>query len=230
MKAGMDGMGRRVAVAAVGVIGLLPGVATAEVDAGEAVEPLARHRVSATGALTSSDCYQVQFSYHYMIWRYLGVGGSVGNWQNYFQNGHAHGAGWYVDDDDNKPWNLYLRPSVVLKSPALRIKGVDLSLYAEPGVMLNIPYRRVCIESTHNSMVVDYDYISTTGGQWLAFDIHVGINVDIDPLGISLGYLMSNLDVYSQQRHLSYNGVSFRNFYPKKRFMQGAYLTLSYSF
>ena len=31
---------------------------------------------------------------------------------------------------------------------------------------------------------------------------------------ISVGYLMSNLDIYSQMRHLSYEGISFEKFYP----------------
>lgn len=188
------------------------------------------HRASITGALTSSDCYQIQLSYHYMIWKFVGVGGSIGNWQNYYENGYASGANWSIDDDDNKPWNIYLRPSLVLKSPSFRIKQVCLSLYAEPGIMLNIPYSKVCIEKTHNLQVVDYDYISTNKGQWLAWDVHLGINVDAGPCGVSIGYLMSNLDVYSHFRNLSYNGVSFREFYPKKLFMQGAYLTLSYNF
>ncbi len=47
---------------------------------------------------------------------------------------------------------------------------------------------------------------------------------------ISVGYLMSNLDIYSQMRHLSYEGISFEKFYPKRNFMQGAYLSCSYYF
>ena len=41
---------------------------------------------------------------------------------------------------------------------------------------------------------------------------------------------MSNLDVYNQYRHLSYNENSFDKFYPKKPFMQGAYISCSYNF
>lgn len=165
-----------------------------------------------------------------MIWNIFGVGCGLGNWQNYYEDGYASGHDWAIDDDDNKPWNLYLRPSVVLKSPELRIKQVSLSLYAEPGLMLNIPYTKVCIERSYNLQVVDYDYISTSKEQWLAVDVHLGVNADIGPCGFSVGYLMSNLDIYSHFRHLSYNGVSFSEFYPEKSFMQGAYLTLSYNF
>lgn len=205
--------------------------ATAKAETINDDESFTHHRASITGVLTSSDCYQIQLSYHYMFWKFFGAGGSIGVWQNYFEDGRASGSNWSVDDDDNKPGNLYLRPSVVLKSPSIRIKQVFLSLYAEPGIMLNIPYKRVCIEKTHNLQVVDYDYVSTNRGQWIAFDIHFGVNLDVGPCGIGVGYLMSNLDIYSQFRKLSYDDVSFKDFYPKKKsFMQGAYLTLSYNF
>ena len=196
----------------------------------DGVVEFTHHRASITGALTTSDAYQVQFSYHYMIWPCLGAGGGVGVWKNWYENGRASGPAWSIEDDDNKPTNIYLRPSVVLKTPAVNVADIAFSLYAEPGVMLCVPYQRVCIEKTAGPAVVDYDYISTTRGQWLAIDLHLGINADIGSCGFSIGYLVSNLDIYRQYRHLSYGGVSFAKFYPGRNLMQGAYLTLSYNF
>lgn len=111
-------------------------------------EYFTHNRASITGALTTSDAYQLQFSYHYMFWKYFGVGGSFGWWKNWYEDGWASGSDWSIDDDDNKPGNLYLRPSIILRSPAIDIGQVALSLYAEPGIMLNVPYQRVCIEKT----------------------------------------------------------------------------------
>ncbi len=187
------------------------------------------HRVGFNGALTSSDTWQLEFSYHYMLNKYVGLGGSVGSWEVWYEDGWASGKNWNIDEDDNKPWNFYLRPSVLLKTPALKYRACAWSLFAEPGVMLNIPYQRVCIESTPNWPAIEYDYISTTKGQWLAFDLRLGVSLDVGPCGISAGYMMSNLDVYSQYRHLSYKGISFKDFYPRKSFMQGAYISLSYN-
>lgn len=102
--------------------------------------------------------------------------------------------------EDDKPSGIYLRPSVVIKSLGLK----TWSLYAEPGLLLNIPYRRVCIENHQNAAKVDYDYISTNKGQWFAGELRLGISANIGPLDCSLGYMMSNFDIYSQQRHLSY--------------------------
>lgn len=195
----------------------------------KAGSPTPGSRVAVSGTLTSSDSYSIEASYHYMFCPYGGVGGALGYWANYYEDGWASGPDWNIDSDDNKPSNLYLRPSVVLKSPGIRYRATRWSLYAEPGVMLNIPYQRVCIESTTDWPKTDYHYISTGKGQWFAVDLRIGICATIGPCEVSVGYMMSNLDIYSQYRHLSYQGTSFKDFYPTKSFMQGAYLTLSYN-
>lgn len=189
-----------------------------------------RHRVTFSGSLTSSDTYSLEASYHYMLCPYVGVGGAFGYWANYFDDGWASGRNWNIDEDDNKPSNLYLRPSVILKSPALKYRSAAWSLYAEPGIMLNVPYQRVCIEHTANWPRTHYDYVGTTKGQWLAAELRAGISLDMGPFGISAGYLISNLDIFSQYRHLSYRGQSFSDFYPSKPLMQGAFLAATYRF
>lgn len=187
------------------------------------------HRLGFNGALTSSYSWQLEFSYHYILNKHIGLGCSVGSWEVYFEEGWASGKNWNIDEDDNKPWNFYLRPSILLKTPAWKYRACAWSLFAEPGIMLNIPYQRVGIESTPNWPKIEYDYISTTKGQWFAMDLRIGVSLDAGPCGISAGYMMSNHDVYSQYRHLSYKGNSFKGFYPHKPFMQGAYISLSYN-
>lgn len=191
--------------------------------------PRSYGRVGFSGALTSSDTYSLEASYHQMFGSYIGIGGALGYWANYYEVGWASGPNWNIDSDDNKPSNFYLRPSIVLKSPGIRYHATRWSLYAEPGVMLNIPYRRVCIESTPDWPKTDYHYISTNKGQWAAVDLRIGVCATIGPCEVIAGYMMSNLDIYSQYRHLSYQGKSFKDFYPTKSFMQGAYITLTYN-
>lgn len=188
------------------------------------------HRVSFSGALTSADTYQLEAAYHYMFNRMLGVGGSVGHWKVFYEEGWASGKDWNIESDDNKPSNLYLRPSVILKSPALHVKQLDIGLFAEPGVMLNIPYTSVWIRQTTQWPQYESKRISTNQGQWLAVDLRAGIYVNVGPCGFSAGYLMSNHDPYSQYRHLSYKGVRFERFYPRRSFTQGGYITASYYF
>ncbi len=109
-------------------------------------------RFSLNGTLTSSYSYSLDVSFHYMFGRYIGVGGAFGCWANYYEFGWASGVDWWITDEDNKPSGIYLRPSAVIKSPGLKYRATTWSLYAEPGLLLNIPYRRVCIED-HQSVV-----------------------------------------------------------------------------
>lgn len=204
--------------------------AHASEDVDERPDEYGKNRVSINGSLTSSDSYSLEAAYHYMISPYVGLGGAFGLWENYFIDGYASGTNWHIDSDYEKPSNLYLRPSVVLKSPGLRFRGASLHAYAEPGVMLNIPYCRVGIANTTYWPETEYDYVSTTKGQWFAFDMRLGVGLDIEGCSVSLGYVISNLDIYSQYRHLSYQGISFRDFYPKKSITHGAFLSLSYRF
>jgi hypothetical protein len=196
----------------------------------EDVFEFSHNRFAYTGMLTSSDSYQLEVSYHYMLTRTFGVGGSFGYWMTYFSDGYASGNDWSVASEDSKPFDLFLRPSLVLKSPAVRVKSVNLGLYAEPGMMINVPYTNVGIHQTTTWPAYEYKTASTSHGQWLAFDVRVGLYVNFERVGFSAGYFVSNHDIYSFYRHLSYRGISFRDFYPTKSFMQGAYLNMSYYF
>ena len=193
-------------------------------------DEFSNNRFSFNGTLTSSDTYSLEMAYHYMFCQYFGLGAAFGYWKNWYEDGWASGSNWNIDEDDNKPSNLYLRPSAVLKTPCIRYKATRWSFYAEPGIQLNVPYQRVCIEKTVNAFPTDHQYISTNKGQWFAVELRLGISAEIGPCGISFGYMISNLDIYSQYRQLSYNGISFEKFYPTKPCMQGAFISLSYNF
>ncbi|MBD5346603.1 MAG: hypothetical protein HDR92_05680 [Bacteroides sp.] len=213
-----------------GIGALLMALMSGGLFALSANEDAIRNRVGFSGTLTSSYTYSLDVTYHYMLSDYIGVCGALGWWKNYYEEGRAHGNHWTVDDDDLRPSNVYLRPSMVLKPPGLTYKAARWALFAEPGVMLNIPYKRVCVALTPHWPHTDYAYVSTSRGQWFAAEVRAGVNVDIELCSISFGYILSNLDIYSQYRHLSYDGISFRDFYPVKPCMQGAFLSVAFNF
>lgn len=185
------------------------------------------NRLSMSGALTSSDCWQLEMSYHYMFWRYIGIGGGAGMLKNYFVEGYPSGRDWNIDSDDEKPQFFYLHPSIVLRSPSVRIRQTRWGLYAEPGAMLTVPYTRVSIHQYNHWPTWDTAHASTKRGQWFGTDLRLGLYVDIGPASISFGYQWSNFDIYSQYRHLSYKGTSFSQFYPDKPTMHGTFLTIA---
>lgn len=188
-------------------------------------DDIEHNRITFNGWLTS-DTYSGEIGYHYMLTRHFGIGGAGGYWHIFDSRGRAAGKGWKVEESSNDPSSLYLRPSVILKSPQINI----FSLYAEPGIILNLPYQRAKIELTDNFPYIEYEYVNTSKGQWLALEMRFGIALDFDSFGITVGYIMSNLDPYSMFRHMSYNGVSFDRFYDKKSFRQGAFISASFSF
>lgn len=212
------------------IAALLPALSIYAGNKAESNFEFTHHRASISGMLTSSCSWQVELGYHYMFNRYIGIGGTIGAWKVYFEEGFASGNNWQIDSDDTKPWNIFLRPSVILKTPALKTSHIDLGLFAESGFMMNIPYSRVWIQQITDWPEYINKSISTTAGQWCALDLRAGIYANIGPCGFSIGYVVSNHDVYSQYRHLSHKGISFSNFYPQKPIIQGAYLTLSYFF
>lgn len=57
-----------------------------------AEEEALKNRVALSGLLTSSDSWQIEFSYHYMFNKYIGLGGSVGLWKVYYEEGWASGS------------------------------------------------------------------------------------------------------------------------------------------
>ena len=45
-------------------------------------EEKTHNRFGINGALTSSDSWLLEYSYHYMLNKYIGLGGSAGTWSN----------------------------------------------------------------------------------------------------------------------------------------------------
>lgn len=200
------------------------------VSSGGKEDDFGRHCLGMSGALTSSDTWQVDLSYHFMLTRNIGVGAALGSWKQYFIDGFPSGPGWEIDSEDEKISNFYLRPSVLLVSPRLFSLGLwNFALRAEPGVMMNVPYQGVCIDILEDYHTVDYKHISTSRGQWCAFECKAGIEANFMYGTISAGYMFSTLDIYGISRNLHYNGVSFGDFYPKAGVIHGAYLSLSFN-
>ena len=194
-------------------------------------EPTRHHLVSISGALTSVDTWELDFSYHYMFLPYIGIGGSFGFWEQYYTDGYPSGPNWNIQDDDEKMNNLYLRPSLFLQSPKLfGIRDAVFKLFAQPGISLNVPYKSAWVEIVRDYQVIDTKRISTIRGQWAAYDFRGGISMNVGEFGILAGYCTSNLDISGMARHLSYNGTPFRQFYPKRRQIHGAFLAMTYRF
>lgn len=189
-----------------------------------------KNHISLTGILNTADAWQLEFTYHRMLCPYVGIGGSIGVWRQTAYNGYPSGNGWYIDPDDEKARNLYLQPSLLLRTPSLvKLTDVDFLLFAEPGFMMNIPYDRVSIITTGQHSQ-GYDEVSSSSGKWCAFSLKLGVTAKFDRVELSAGYLFSTLDACGLRREISYRDRDFSEFYDVCDGVHGAFLSVSYNF
>lgn len=195
---------------------------------------LVRHKVELSGMIASKDLYVVDLGYHFKVNQYIGVGGSFGIFKQFDASDWAYGDGWTTDRDYRQASKLYFRPSVQFFTPMLfSTGGAEWRAYAEPGVMLYVPYDRIWIDQTDGAgMPVEEtaEKVSANGGRWCAPDCKAGIMVRFDNVSIAVGGYGAMLDVYSQHRRMRYNGVSFSASYPKCNSVWGLYASFSYNF
>lgn len=194
-------------------------------------EDIRPHFTSASAELFSVDTWKLEASYHWFPIKYIGIGGGLGVWKQYTENGVPCTKEWSVDDNSNKMCNVYLMPSLLLKSPSfVKSESVQLGLMNETGFMMNIPYRKVEVEKRTSFNKFVYDEVSCHKGRWHAFNVRTGVYLNIDAFSIFLGYVFSNLDIYGMHRNMQYQGVQFNQFYPKRKNTNGAFMMIGYSF
>lgn len=189
--------------------------------------------IGLTGKVSSGDIIlQLDFSYHYMICPYIGIGSSVGMWKQHVVNGIAEGHGWKIDESYEKNKSFFLRPSIHLASPSLvKISEGSLKITAEPGFMMNIPYEAVLIDNLNDRYhVTSTQKVSSNKGKWYAFECKIGCSYTIEDLELSIGYEYSDLDLNSYRRNMSFKGRHFSEFYKKGESKHGIFMSIKYAF
>lgn len=189
------------------------------------------HLASAYAELFSVDVWKLEASYHWFPIKYIGIGGALGVWKQYIENGVPSTQNWCVDDKSTKMNNGYFMPSLFLKSPSLiKSESVQLGLMNETGFIMNIPYKKVEIGRFTDKGYIVYDKVSCNKGKWSAINIRMGVYLNCNAISISLGYVFSNLDIYGMHRNMQYQGTKFNQFYPKHKNTGGAFLMIGYCF
>lgn len=190
------------------------------------------HSVGITGGLASGTIWQLEGTYHWFPCKYIGLGASIGMWKQIGTDYVPATQEWRVAEDSRNMSNGYVMPSVVLVSPTIfKTEDVNIGVMVEPGFMMNIGYNKAEIELTYGSGIPQaYEKVSCNNGRWYAFNLRIGVFVEIKPLTFSLGYVYSNLDIYAMRRNMIYRNTKFDDFYPRKKSIDGMYLKAAYSF
>ena len=133
-------------------------------------------------------------------------------------------------DDDIEIKKVFLAPSVTLRTPTLlAISKVRVSLEGEAGLKMQIPTDIVSIDYCN---VQTYDRKRTvkfTGkGNWCFWETKGLLRFGFQKLALSLGYSLSNLDIYTNYRKIKIENVPFSSFFPKKKMTHSFFLKLSF--
>lgn len=191
-----------------------------------------------TIGLNTNDAYDFEFSYHYMLSHYLGIGGGIGyfrQWYNeYLPIGAAHEEwdSWVLSESDRKVGKVYFHPSIHLFSPTLfKIRKYDFLFTGELGTQILIPYSGLYIEYINsNTNDSKLKYISTNKGDYFFWSAKGGVTLRAYNSALTIGYGISNLDIYSSRRNLNIEKKSFSEFYPPKKMTHSLFLSLNYFF
>lgn len=200
---------------------------------------LDRSHIVLTAGLNTNCAYDLELSYHYMLYKYLGVGSGIGYFQQWYNDHLPHGditngqwSSWTISESDAKIGKLYFRPNVLLCTPALlKFDKYEFFLQAESGVQLLIPYTGLYIDYV-NSTTYDKKtkFKSTNKGNYCFWNFKSSINMKVRDMSIAFGYGISNLDIYSSRRYIYIEGVSLGEYYPSKKLTQCLYLNIAHSF
>ena len=172
------------------------------------------HSIGITGEITSNPTWQLETSYHWSPFRYIGIGASVGIWKEIGGDKIPATNGWRASEDSKSVMNGFFMPSLLLRTPAfIKTEDINIGFMAESGVMTNVPYDRVYIEKTNEIGISVADTkISYNKGTWFAFNFRAGVYASFDNVNISLGYVCSDLDIYAMRRNMQYGNVMFKDF------------------
>lgn len=196
-----------------------------------------RSRIAFTTGLNTNDAYDGEFSYHYMLLPYLGIGSGIGyfnQWYNdYLPHGKASGqwTSWKLSESDKEIGKVYLRPSILLSTPSLfKLGKYAISFQGECGAQILIPHTGVYIDYfNYNTFGSKSKYKSTNKGEWIFWSVKGGVNLSFNDIAIGLGYGISNLDIYSSRRIINVENVSLSDFYPERRMTHSLFLCFMYS-
>ncbi len=196
------------------------------------------NELALSGSLMTGCAYDMRLSYSHSINKYIGVGGAFGMYKQWHNNYLPEGdiksgkwSSWQLSDSDNKMQKVYIEPTLSFKTPTLIHFGSwEMALQTEPGIMMQIPYTFVDINYIDRNTMRSYVKIkSTHAADWCFWDLRTMLRFSSDNTFISVGYGISNLDIYSSCRPMNVEGTSFNSVYPSKKLNHSIFIKIGAS-
>lgn len=172
----------------------------------------ARWEISAAAGL-NTDGYEFDLAGAWFPVRYFGVKAAIGfagelleisDWGIYDDDDY------YYDDDNDYAVRFRFMPSVEMRSPTLinwRSQGGQLYIFANPGLCMSPGAP------------------GSKGAEWLNWQMRAGVTLAIDEVAITLGYGISDFNLYSG-RPYSHYGLPDKDF----RITHSGFISCAYKF
>ena len=198
------------------------------------------NQISLAGALDSNDAWEVEFSYMRRFNSWLGAGVGLNFYAQYVDNIDVHGApipdvgasSWILSDRSKRAAGLQLNPYVHFNTPSLiRIESAGIKLFAEPGLLTTaIAKRKVEKLMPGDSGYTLMQTYTGHGGDWLFWSVRLGATLENDDGAVSIGWLGSNMDMYSFVRHIRIDDILIGDHLPARHLHWGVFISLAYKF
>lgn len=165
--------------------------------------------------------YHLALTYHYRIWDYVGIGGSIGYWSddavgvisdvlNVLSYDPDYTYDYYYDygrrdRDDDRQISVFIEPSILLTTPRLRIGSCGLGLMAMPSVRFGTN-RYNSDAYWENGQLKGIRYKCSN----MHFGVQGGLTLYVAPLSFTVGYMAQLGDIrriYISRNHYGHHSV-----------------------
>jgi len=197
---------------------------------------LFKHEAQLTVGLNSYLAAEIEPSYSFMFHKNIGIIAGLRGVMELVDDLHYPLTGGPAHQ-----WKVYdkKKASTILFRPAARVRfpivGDYLFLHLEPGILLNMIPNETIEFAYINTQDFEpipsrFEKVKNKGGETLFFDMKSYITMQIDNLGVSLGYGFSTFDIYSGRRNIVIQGDPLKNHLSKKKNNHAGFLGVSYYF
>ncbi|MDR0836294.1 MAG: hypothetical protein LBN11_06945 [Tannerella sp.] len=142
--------------------------------------------------------------------------------------------GWYISTDNWRVRKLLIRPAMKIRFPILKeAQKPVLWFNMEPGLLfVPFPNETLTVTYSHSDLFSPgrYKKIHNHKGDILYGQINNSISLDLDIFQLSLGYSISNYDLYGGRRNIVVDGASINSLIPKRHLTHSIFVSISSDF
>ncbi|MDH6306928.1 hypothetical protein M2459_003572 [Parabacteroides sp. PF5-5] len=209
-----------------------------------------RHEAQFTSGLNTQEAFEMELAYSFLFNKYIGITVGLNMMDQSYQRMMCSGAEDYnlfqsllcgCDDyDDYLFWEsrkveyasaLLFRPAVRFSYPLLKESGDDVLFFnMETGLFMSlIPNERLTFDR-EDGYYGNSTTVKNRGGEWLFYHLKSYLSLNLDRFLVSVGYSISNFDIFDSRRNMVVDGIAMRDTLRDKKNTSTVFLAVAYRF